>query len=145
MTYLCSIFFIFVVSFDPLSKNKSIIIIKKCLNFCKQLTLPGRTVQQLPFFKTIRLYTVLPVCEDSGTLFVCVYTYLGHSSTTFPNTKFVSMKGNFVTNGSFCTVRLINHPWDRIKCLASCFIRIFFFYVFYSRVGEIFVFTVTIP
>jgi hypothetical protein len=30
----------------------------KCRNFCKQLTLPGRTVQQLPFFKTVRLYTV---------------------------------------------------------------------------------------
>ena len=29
--------------------------------FCKQLTLPGRTVQQLPFFKTVRLYTV--ICE----------------------------------------------------------------------------------
>jgi hypothetical protein len=37
--------------------------------------------------------------------------------------RFVSMKGNFVTNDSFCTVRLINHPWDRIKCLASCFIK----------------------
>jgi hypothetical protein len=37
--------------------------------------------------------------------------------------RFVSMKGNVVTNGSFCTVRLINHPWDRIKCLASCFIK----------------------
>jgi len=36
-------------------------------------------------------------------------SYMGHSPTTFPYTKFVSMKGNFVTNGSFCTVRLINH------------------------------------
>ena len=58
MTYLCSIFFIFVASVEPLSKNKSRIIIQKCRNFCKQLTLPGRTVQQLPFFKTVRLYTV---------------------------------------------------------------------------------------
>ena len=58
MTYLCSIFKIFVASVDPLSKNKSRIIIQKCRNFCKQLTLPGRTVQQLPFFKTVRLYTV---------------------------------------------------------------------------------------
>ena len=40
-----------------ISKNKSRIIIQKCRNFCKQLTLPGRTVQQLPFFKTVRLYT----------------------------------------------------------------------------------------
>jgi hypothetical protein len=29
--------------------------------FCQQLTLPGRTVQQPPFFKTVRLYTV--ICE----------------------------------------------------------------------------------
>ena len=58
MTYLCSIFCIFVASVDPLSKNKSRIIIQKYRNFCKQLTLPGRTVQQLPFFKTVRLYTV---------------------------------------------------------------------------------------
>jgi hypothetical protein len=56
---LCSILFIFVASFDPLSKNKSQMIIQKCRNFCKQLTLPGRTVQQLPFFKTVRLYTVV--------------------------------------------------------------------------------------
>ena len=41
MTYLCSIFFILVASVDPLSKNKSRIIIPK-----------------LPFFKTARLYTV---------------------------------------------------------------------------------------
>ena len=52
-------FFIFVASVDPLSKNKSRIIIQKCRTFCKQLTLPGRTVQQLPFFKTVRLYTVV--------------------------------------------------------------------------------------
>ena len=58
MTHLCSTFCIFVASVDPLSKNKSRIIIQKCRNFCKQLTLPGRTVQQLPFFKTVRLYTV---------------------------------------------------------------------------------------
>ena len=58
MTYLCSIFFIFVASVDPLSKDKSRLIIQKCRNFCKQLTLPGRTVQQLPFFKSVRLYTV---------------------------------------------------------------------------------------
>jgi hypothetical protein len=38
---LCSIFFIFVASVDPLSKDKSRIIIQKCRNFCKQLTLPG--------------------------------------------------------------------------------------------------------
>ena len=61
MTFLCSIYFIFVASVDPLSKNKSRIIIQKCRNFCKQLTLPGRTVQQLPFFKTVRLYTVIMV------------------------------------------------------------------------------------
>ena len=59
MTYLCSICFICVASVDPLSKNKSRIIIQKCRNFCKQLTLPGRTVQQLPFFKAVRLYTVI--------------------------------------------------------------------------------------
>ena len=40
-------FFIFVASVEPLSKNKSRIIIPKC------------RVQQLPFFKTVRLYTVL--------------------------------------------------------------------------------------
>ena len=57
-------FFIFVASVDPLSKNKSRIIIQKCLNFCKQLTLPGRTVQQLPFFKTVRLYTVIPSSDS---------------------------------------------------------------------------------
>ena len=61
MTYLCSILFICVASIDPLSKNKSPIIIKKCRNFCKQLTLPGRTVQQLPFFKTVRLCTVFNI------------------------------------------------------------------------------------
>jgi hypothetical protein len=48
--------------------------------------------------------------------------------------RFVSMKGNFVTNGSFCTVRLISHPWDRIKCLASCFIRNIFFLRFFILV-----------
>jgi hypothetical protein len=43
------------------SENRPLtqLIIQKCRNFCKQLTLPGRTVQQLPFFKTVRLYTVL--------------------------------------------------------------------------------------
>jgi hypothetical protein len=35
------LFLIFVASVDPLSKNKSRIIIQKCWNFCKQLTLPG--------------------------------------------------------------------------------------------------------
>ena len=59
--------------------------------------------------------------------------------------SFVYMKGKFVTNVSFATVRLINHSWDRFKCLASCFIKIYFFYVFYSREVGIFVFTVTIP
>ena len=64
MTYLCSIIFIFVTSVDPLSKNKSRIIIQKCRNLCKQLTLPGRTVQQLPFFTTVRLYTVEITCDE---------------------------------------------------------------------------------
>jgi len=31
------------------------------------------------------------------------------------------MKGKFVTNVSFATVRLINYSWDRIKGLASWF------------------------
>ena len=37
-------------------------------------------------------------------------SYLGHSPTTFPNTEICQYEGNFVTNGSFCTVRLINQP-----------------------------------
>ena len=53
-----AVIFICVASVDPLSKNKSRIIIQKCWNFCKQLTLPCRTVQQLPFLKTVQLYTV---------------------------------------------------------------------------------------
>jgi hypothetical protein len=36
-------FLIFAASVDPLSKNKSRIILQKCWNFCKQLTLPGQT------------------------------------------------------------------------------------------------------
>ena len=36
-------YFIFFASVDPLSKNKSRIIIQKCWNFWKQLTLPGQT------------------------------------------------------------------------------------------------------
>jgi hypothetical protein len=39
----------------------------------------------------------------------------------------VNMKGKFVANVSFDTVRLINHPLYRIKCLASCFIKHIFF------------------
>ena len=39
----------------------------------------------------------------------------------------VYMKGKFVTHVSFASVRLINHSWDRIKCLASCFIKNIFF------------------
>jgi hypothetical protein len=39
----------------------------------------------------------------------------------------VYMKGKFVTNVSFATVRLINHSWDRIKYLASCFIKNIYF------------------
>ena len=34
-----------------LTKDKSRIIIQKCRNFCKQLTLPGRRAQQLRFSK----------------------------------------------------------------------------------------------
>jgi len=35
---------------------------------------------------------------------------MGHSLTTFPNTEFcLDMKGKFVANISFDTVRLINH------------------------------------
>ena len=78
MTYLCSIFFIFVASVDPLSKNKSRIIIQKCRNFCKQLTLPGRTVQQLPFFKTVRLYTVLTY-QENITIFKHAFRYIKDS------------------------------------------------------------------
>jgi hypothetical protein len=37
------------------------------------------------------------------------------------------MKGKFVTNVSFATVLLINHSWDRIKRLASSFIKNLFF------------------
>ena len=41
----------------------------------------------------------------------------------------VYMKGKFVTNVSFAKVRLINHShsWDRIKCVASCFIKNIYF------------------
>ena len=35
----------------------------------------------------------------------------------------VTLKGKFVANVSFDTVRLINHSLDRIKYLASCFIK----------------------
>jgi hypothetical protein len=35
----------------------------------------------------------------------------------------INMNEKFVTNVSFDTVRLINHPWDRIKCLTSCLIK----------------------
>ena len=41
--------------------------------------------------------------------------------------SFVYMKGKFVTNVSFATIRLINHSWEGIKCLASCFIKNIFF------------------
>jgi hypothetical protein len=41
--------------------------------------------------------------------------------------SFVYMKGKFVTNISFATVRLIKYSWDRIKCLTSCFIKNIFF------------------
>jgi len=37
------------------------------------------------------------------------------------------MKGKSVTNVSFATVRLINHSGDRIKWLASCFIKNIYF------------------
>jgi hypothetical protein len=47
---------------------------------------------------------------------------MGHFST-FQNTEFCLYERKFVTNISFATVRLINHSWDRIKCLASCFIN----------------------
>jgi hypothetical protein len=71
------IFFIFVDSLDPLSKNKSRIIIQKCRNFCKQLTLPGRTVQQLPFFKTVWLYTVkLTLCTYNYNILLLLITYV---------------------------------------------------------------------
>ena len=40
---------------------------------------------------------------------------------------FVYMKEKFVTNISFATFRLIKHSWDRIKCLASWFIKNIFF------------------
>ena len=77
MTYLCTYFFIFVASLDPLSKNKSRIIIQKCRNFCKQLTLSGRTVQQLPFFKTVRLYTVkLTLCTYNYNILFLLITYV---------------------------------------------------------------------
>jgi hypothetical protein len=88
MTYLCSIFFIFVASVDPLSKNKSRIIIQKCLKFCKQLTLLGRTVQQLPFFKTVRLYTVRKKKINKNSLsFICchVWSKTGHYSSDCQN------------------------------------------------------------
>ena len=47
----------------------------------------------------------------------------------------VCMKGKFVTNISFATVRLVNHSWDRIKCLASGFIKIYIFSVSFTPVG----------
>ena len=39
----------------------------------------------------------------------------------------VYMKGKFVTNISFATVRLINYSWDRINCLVSCYIKHIYF------------------
>ena len=50
----------------------------------------------------------------------------------------VTLKGKFVANVSFDTVRLINHSLDRIKYLASCFIKtIFFLRLLFSRGGNI--------
>jgi hypothetical protein len=95
-------FFIFIASVDPLSKNKSWIIIQKCRNFCKQLTLPGRTVQQLPFFKTVRLYTVdmmfsrtwLGKCSTVHNSFVsyCLLNIIWNSAFIAPNQKNINRK-----------------------------------------------------
>ena len=46
-------------------------------HFCKQLTLPGRTVQQLLFFKTVRLYTVqLTLCTYNYNILLLLITYV---------------------------------------------------------------------
>jgi hypothetical protein len=55
------------------------------------------------------------------------------------------MKGNFVTNGLFCTVRFITTLETELSGWQAVLSEIYFFYAFYSRVGEIFVFTVIIP
>ena len=95
MTYLCTYFFIFVASLDPLSKNKSRIIIQKCRNFCKQLTLPGRTVQQLPFFKTVWLYTVkLTLCTYNYNILLLLITYVSRP----PSIPIYSLQNICVTN-----------------------------------------------
>jgi hypothetical protein len=53
---------------------------------------------------------------------------MGHSLTTFQNTEFCLYEWKIcLTNISFATFRLINHSWDRIKCLASCFVKNIFF------------------
>jgi hypothetical protein len=52
------------------------------------------------------------------------------------------MKGNFVTNGLFCTVRFITTLETELSGWQAVLSEIYIFYAFYSRVGEIFVFTV---
>ena len=59
--------------------------------------------------------------------------------------RFVSMKGNFVTNGSLCTVLKLTILETELSGWQVVLSEIYFFYVFYSCVGGIFVFTVTIP
>ena len=52
---------------------------------------------------------------------------VGHSLTTFQNNELCLYERKICHNVSFATVRFINHSWDRIKCLASCFIKNIFF------------------
>jgi hypothetical protein len=53
------------------------------------------------------------------------------------------MKGQFVANVSFDTIRLINHPWDRINLFGKLFYKKKLKIASFSLcVVEIFVFTV---
>ena len=110
MTYLCSIFVIFVASVDPLSKNKSRIIIQKCRNFCKQLTLPGWTVQQLPFFKTVRLYTVVnqsPQCNGEDDKHAHGFASL----VKVPPYSKLNFQGKIFFTQNWCNITLIKDQY----------------------------------
>ena len=82
------------------------------------------------FYTFIHIIWVILRHRDDITeilLKVALNTINHHSTTTCQLPSCVNMKGKFVANVSFDTVRLINHPLYRIKCLASCFIKNIFF------------------
>jgi hypothetical protein len=92
----------------------------------------GIDISVVSFFKPKNVFL-----EMSEFVFIYEMMYIPYflrDSTTwvilwqlYKISSFVYMKGIFVTNVSFATVRLINHSWDRTKCLASCFIKNIYF------------------